>query len=123
MAKSEIINYPLVMSNEQLKNFLDKIKDLVSIDEEVLLKIDNDNMLMYSLVGEKKNVNAFKSFIVKTEDVFSFKSELPKQMKFIIPNGKKFDSNIRNFLDYNEKLTCKFTMNDEQYADSFLIKN
>jgi len=122
MAKTQIVNHPFSMTNEQLKNFLDKIKDLVSISEEVLLKVDNDNILMYSLVGEKKNVNAFKSFIVKTEDLFSFK-DLEKQMKYIIPNGKKFDSNIRNFLDYNEKLNCKFFMNDEEYADNLFIKN
>ncbi len=123
MAKTETVNYSLVMTNEQLKNILDKIKDLVSIDEEVLLKVDNYNTLMYSLVGEKKNVNAFKSFIIKTDKVFSFKDELSNQIKFIIPNGKKFDSNVRNFLDYNDKLDCKFFMNDEEYADSFLIKN
>jgi hypothetical protein len=123
MAKTQIVNHSFNMTNEQLKNFLDKIKDLVSIDEEVLLKIDNDDTLMYSLVGEKKNVNAFKSFIVDTNSIFSFKEELETQMKFIIPNGKKFDSNIRNFLDYSEKLECKFYMNDVNYADNFLIKN
>lgn len=123
MAKTQTVTHSLSMTNEQLKNFLDKIKDLVSIDDEVLLKVDNYNILMYSLVGEKKNVNAFKSFIVKTEDLFTFKEELEKQMKYIIPNGKKFDSNIRNFLDYNEKLDCMFYMNDEEYADNLLIKN
>lgn len=123
MAKTQSVIHSFSMTNEQLKNFLDKIKDLVSIDDEVLLKVDNTNILMYSLVGEKKNVNAFKSFIVKTEDIFTFKEELEKQMKYIIPNGKKFDSNIRNFLDYNEKLNCQFYMNDEEFADNFLIKN
>ena len=123
MAKTQTVIHSFVMTNEQLKTFLDKIKDLVSVDDEVLLKVDKYNILMYSLVGEKKNVNAFKSFIVKTEDIFSFKEELEKQMKYIIPNGKKFDSNIRNFLDYNEKLDCKFYMNDDEYADNFLIKN
>jgi hypothetical protein len=123
MAKTETVNHLFTMTNEQLKNFLDKIKDLVSIDEEVLLKVDNDNILMYSLVGEKKNVNAFKSFIIKTDELFTFKEELTTQMKFIIPNGKKFDSNVRNFLDYQEKLDCKFVMNDAEYADTFFIKN
>jgi len=123
MVRTETVNYSLVMTNEQLKIFLDKIKDLVSINTEVLLKVDKHNVLMYSLVGEKKNVNAFKSFIIKTDDIFSFKDELQGMLKFIIPNGKKFDSNVRNFLDYDDKLNCKFFMNDEEFADSFLIKN
>jgi len=123
MSKMQTVNHLFSMTNEQLKNFLDKIKDLVSISDEVLLKVDNYNILMYSLVGEKKNVNAFKSFIVKTEDLFTFKKELEKQMKYIIPNGKKFDSNIRNFLDYSETINCTFYMNDEEYADNLLIKN
>ncbi len=123
MAKTQIVTHPFFMTNEQLKTFLDKIKDLVSVNDEVLLKVDKYNILMYSLVGEKKNVNAFKSFIIKTEDIFTFKDELEKQLKYIIPNGKKFDSNIRNFLDYNEKLDCNFYMNDDEYADNLLIKN
>lgn len=122
MVKKEI-TYSFSMTNVQLKNFIDKIKDLVNINEEVLLKIEQDNILMYSLVGEKTNVNAFKSFIMKTSDLFSLKEKLERQIRYIIPNGKKFDSNFRNFLDYNEELECMFFMNDEEYIDNFLIKN
>lgn len=123
LAKSKNETYDISMSNDQLKIFLDRIKDLVSINQEVKLKINVDNILMYSLVGEKTNVNAFKSFIISTKDIFSFKSELLKNINFIIDNGKKFDVNFRNFLDYNEPLDCKIFMNDDEYADNFLIKN
>lgn len=123
MSKSKTVKFYFTMDNTQLKYFLDKIKDLVSVSEEILLKIDKENSLMYSLIGERGNVNAFKSFIVKTENIFTFQDELPNKITYIIENGKKFDSNFRNFLDYNEKLNCQLFMNDQEFADNLLIRN
>ena len=123
MAKTETVKFPFSVDNTQLKFFLDKIKDLVSVSEEVWLKLDKENSLIYSLVGERGNVNAFKSFIVKTEDIFTFKEDLPNKITYIIENGKKFDSNFRNFLDYKENLNCQIFMNDQEFADNLLMKN
>ena len=82
--------YNFSMSVSQLSFFLDKIHDLIAIDNEVLLKINKDEILLYSLVGEKKNINAFKSFIYKTKEVFSFSTEISKEIRYIINNGSKF---------------------------------
>jgi len=116
-------SYKFSMSLDQLKFFLDKVHDLLSIDDEILLKISNDNILLYSIVGEKTNVNAFKSFIYKTSDVFSFNDEIENEIRFIITNGKKFESAIKNFLDFDEDLKCEFFMNDDTYADNFKLRN
>lgn len=117
------ISYKFSMSLSQLTFFLDKIHDLLSIDNEILLKINNDNILLYSIVGEKMNVNAFKSFVFKTNEVFSFSDELPKEVRFIITNGTKYESTLRNYLDYKEDINCEFFMNDDTYADNFKLKN
>ena len=116
-------SYKFKMSLAQLTFFLDKVHDLMSIDDQILLKITNENILLYSIVGEKMNVNAFKSFIFKTNEIFSFDTELPKEIRFIINNGGKVETILKNYLDYKEDINCEFFMNDELYADNFKLKN
>lgn len=117
------ISYKFSMNSSQMTFFLDKIHDLLSIDNEVLLKIGNENTLLYSIVGEKLNVNAFKSFVFKTEEIFSFDAELDREIRFIITNGPKFEVSLKNYLDYTENIKCEFFMNDDTYADNFKLKN
>jgi len=117
------ISYKFSMSLSQLDFFIDKIHDLLSIDDEILLKITNNDILLYSIVGEKMNVNAFKSFIYKTQEVFLFDNILEKEIRFIITNGSKFENSLKNFIDYNEDIKCEFFMNDDTYADNFRLKN
>ena len=117
------LTYKFSMTQNQLTFFLEKIHDLMSIDNEILLKINNDNILLYSIVGEKMNVNAFKSFIFKTNEIFSFNEELPKEIRFIIINASKFETILKNYTDYREDISCEFFMNDDTYADNFKLKN
>jgi hypothetical protein len=111
------------MTTTQVEFFLGKIHDLLTIDDEILFKINNDKTLFYSVVGEKKNVNAFKSFIFETSEVFTFDEQLPNEIRFIVTNGSKFESTIKNYLDYPEDVNCAFFMNDDTYADNFKLKN
>jgi len=117
------LTYKFSMTINQLTFFLEKMHDLLSIDNEILLKINNDNILLYSIVGEKMNVNAFKSFVFKTNEVFTFIDELPKEIRFIITNGGKVETTLKNYLDYKEDINCEFFMNDDTYADNFKFKN
>jgi len=116
-------SYKFSMSLQQLNFFLDKIHDLLSIDDEILIKINKDKILLYSLVGEKMSVNAFKSFIYNTNEIFTFKDLIENEIRFIITNGSKFENTLKNFIDFNESLNCEFFMNDDIYADNFKIRN
>ena len=117
------LSYKFSMTQKQLTFFLEKVHDLLSIDDEVLLKISNENILLYSIVGEKMNVNAFKSFIFKTSEIFTFNDELLKEIRFIITNGGKFENILKNYSDYSEDISCEFYMNDDTYADNLKLKN
>lgn len=117
------VTYKFTMTIAQMNFFLDKVHDLLAIDDEVLLKINKDNILLYSIVGEKMNVNAFKSFIFKTSEIFTFDDEILKEIRFIITNGSKFENTLKNYLDYQEDIKCEFFMNDDTYADNFKLKN
>ncbi len=117
------LTYKFSMTLTQLGFFLEKVHDLLSIDNEILLKINNDKILLYSIVGEKMNVNAFKSFVFNTNDVFHLIMNLPNEVRFIITNGGKFETTLKNFTDYKEDIKCEFFMNDDTYADNFKLKN
>ena len=117
------ILHKFTMSLEQLDFFTIKIKDLLSIDNEILMKIKNDNTLLYSIVGEKMNVNAFKSFIFRTNEIFTFDEEIEGEIRFIITGGKKFEDTLKNYKDYPEEIKCVFSMNDDVYADNMKLKN
>lgn len=116
-------SYKFSMSLSQLSLFLDKINDLTSIDDEILIKIDNTNILLYVIVGEQSNVNAFKSFIFKTDEMFTLETELENEIRFIISNGSKFKDSLKNYVGFGEDLECEFFMNDNTYADNLKLKN
>lgn len=117
------ISYKFSMSIQQLNFFLDKIHDLLSIDDEILFKINKNDTLFYVVVGEKSNVNAFKSFIFKTNEVFSFTDDITQEIRYIVKKGAKFESTLKNYLDYDESVNCEFFMNDDTYADNLKLKN
>ena len=60
------ISYKFSMTLNQLNFFLDKVKDLLAIDDEILLKINNENILLYTIVGEKNVLSSFFCLLVKT---------------------------------------------------------
>jgi len=117
------ISYKFTMDLPKLTLFLDKVKDLTAIDNEILLKINKEKILLYAAVGEKNNINAFKSFIFETREIFTFNDELPDEIRYIIMNAKKFETTLKNYLDYSEDIKCEFFMNDDTYVDNFKLKN
>jgi len=120
---AKLDSYKFSMNLTQLAFFLDKVHDLTAIDNEILLKIDKENILLYAAVGEKNNINAFKSFIFKTDEIFSFSSDIEKEIRFIIVNAKKFETTLKNYLDYQDDIKCEFFMNDDTYVDNLKLKN
>lgn len=117
------ISYKFTMDLTQLTFFLEKVHDLTAIDNEILLKIDKEKILLYAAVGEKNNINAFKSYIFNTDEIFSFETEIEHEIRFIIVNAKKFETTLKNYLDYQENIKCDFFMNDDTYVDNFKLKN
>ena len=77
MAKPTEIEFSI--SKDNLFKLIQTLKDLSKLDDQVLFKFDNKNTLIYSLVGEGQNVNAFKSFIFKTNEIFDIETELTVQ--------------------------------------------
>ena len=53
------------IKSDNFPTLLEKLEDLAKISDTIKLKIDSDNILMYSIVGETILL-AFKSYLIDT---------------------------------------------------------
>ena len=49
-------------------DFIEKLNTVASIDDTVKLKIDNENILMYAMLGGGNVILAFKNFLLPTKE-------------------------------------------------------
>jgi hypothetical protein len=87
-------------------DFVSKIHDLTNIEDTVKIKMESENILMYSMLSNDVSVLAMKSYLLKTSDyIENFKSD--KTFDFIITSAGKFVKNLRFFVS---QPTVKFDM-------------
>jgi len=103
--------------SEKISEFIDRLEDLTKIEDTIKLKIDSNNILMYSILGGNVML-AFKNFLLNTEDFFKF-DEFDFTLDVIIANAKKFVKNL-NFLTSSEKVTIEFTYKESNDDDSIM---
>ena len=60
----------LKIKPENFSLFVSKIENIAAIDDTVRVKIDSENILMYSMLGGGNVMLAFKNFLLKTSDFF-----------------------------------------------------
>jgi hypothetical protein len=102
-----IIKTKLKIKKERFSEFVDKLVDLTGISDTIKLKIDSENIMMYSTLGGAVML-AFKNYLLKTDEFFDWNEEEDKKIDAIIVNAKKFVKNL-NFLRDSEKLTIDIT--------------
>jgi len=123
------ITYKITL--DSLANVIDKIKDLTKLDKRVLLKFDNNDLLLYSMVGKNNGIHGFKNHILKIKDIFSsIKGEIEEDnLKYSIEDAKRFVTSIIVFVKYmksqgiEDELTFKLTYNDDNFVEKLLIQN
>lgn len=83
------------IKKEKYSELIDKISDLTQISDILKLKIDSNNILVYSTLGSSVML-AFKSFFLKTEDYFEIPSKLEEyeSCDIVIANANKWVKNI-----------------------------
>lgn len=110
----------LVIKNDNFQDLIDKLSDLTSIDDTIRIKIDNENILMYSMLGGNVMI-AFKNYLIKTKDYFEIKDELEYSYDVIVANCNKFVKNL-DFLKSESKiimtLSCKESQDDESVMNA-----
>jgi hypothetical protein len=109
---------------EKFNDFIDKLSDLLNIDDTVKLKIDNDEIMMYSTLGGSVMLG-FKNFLIKTSDYFEITNELDYTYDVIIANCNKFVKNLE-FLKSQPKVTlslsCKESKDDKSIMNARSIQ-
>lgn len=82
-------------------DFLDKLNIVASIDDTIKLKIDNENILMYAMLGGGSVILAFKNFLLPTKEYFDNDME-DFSLDIIIPSAKRFVKNLAFIKDMDK---------------------
>ncbi len=90
---------------DKISDFIDKISDLTKISDTVKLKIDNDNILMYSMIGSNV-ILAFKNYVIKTREYLEYEDDMEYSLDIVIANSGKFVKNL-TFLKTSDKVTME----------------
>jgi hypothetical protein len=86
----------LQLNKDKFSDFVTKLQDLTNISDAIKLKIDNDNILAYSMLSNDVAVLALKNYLLNTDEyINNFKSELT--FDFIITSAAKFVKNLKFF--------------------------
>lgn len=107
------------ISKDKLSDFITKLDDLTKIDDTIKLKIDNDNIMMYSMLGGSTVMLAFKNYLVKTRDYLEYGDDLEFSLDVIIANAKKFVKNL-NFIKESDKVTIEVTYKESPDDDTIM---
>ena len=90
------------IKQDKFSELLTKLEDLAKISDTIKLKIDSENILMYSIVGETILL-AFKSYLVETNDFFDFKEDIENTLDLVISGSKRFVKNL-SFIKTSDKI-------------------
>jgi hypothetical protein len=94
------------INSDKMSDLISKLDDLTKIEDTIKLKIDGENILMYSILGGNVML-AFKNYLLKTSDYFD-SDEFDFTLDVILSNAKKFVKNL-NFLLQSNSVTIEFT--------------
>jgi hypothetical protein len=117
-------NIKFTCSVYQLSNLLKKIKDLTTIDPRVILRIDSNNVLVFSFVGDSfKNIHAFKNYVFPTGEVMTIKKgDMDEAIMLMAKDGKRLYRQLESLLN-REEINGKISVNDENYVNYIELDN
>lgn len=104
--------------NDKFSDLIDKLEDLTKIGDTIKMKIDNDNILLYSMLSSGQIILAFKSYLLETKDYLDY-DEIDKIYDIVIVNGKKFVKNL-NFIKLSDKVTFEISYKESQDNDNIM---
>lgn len=107
------------INSDKFVDFISKLDDLTKIEDTIKLKIDNDNILMYSMMSSGQTMLAFKNYLVKTREYLEYGDDLEYSIDIIIVNAKKFVKNL-NFIKDSEKITFEISYKESPDDDTIM---
>jgi len=107
------------INSDKFVDFISKLDDLTKIEDTIKLKIDNDNILMYSMMSSGQTMLAFKNYLVNTREYLEYGDDLEYSIDIIIANAKKFVKNL-NFIKDSEKITFEISYKESPDDDTIM---
>ena len=110
---------------ESLNRLIDTLKDLSRLNDKVLFKIDKENTLIYSLVGNGNSVNAFKNFIFNTNDIFNEIGEFDETINYIVRSAKQMCRTLQIISSFDSDVTGNIyfdRLGDLVFSDRIYLK-
>jgi hypothetical protein len=106
------------IKQDKFNELLNKLEDLAKISDTIKLKIDSENVLMYSIVGETILL-AFKSYLIDTNDFFDFKEDIENTLDLVISGSKRFVKNL-GFIKSSDKISINidYRKGDDEDVDN-----
>jgi hypothetical protein len=105
------------IKSDKISEFISRLEELTKIEDTIKLKIDSENILMYSILGGNIML-AFKNYLLDTDE-FLTNNDFDFTLDVIIANAKKFVKNL-NFLTSSEKVTIEFSYKESNDDDSIM---
>jgi hypothetical protein len=118
MAKSDDNQVTLSFKKDKFSEFVDKLSDLTKINESskdfIKIRIDSENIFMYSLYGASA-VLAFKSYLLDAKEFINF-GDNDNEYELVVTNAKQFVKNI-SFFDSSKDIDVemKVKKSDENF--------
>ena len=121
----------LQFKSDKFKKLLARIGDLGKINPMVKIKIDKDNILMYSRAGTNTVIQAFKSAIYDTSEFITINDDFEKcaliqeeSLDFIVLECATFINNCTIMLKDDSDIMCKLTIDPIYgYARKMTLSN
>lgn len=107
----------ILLEQSNFDDLLSKIKDLTKISDTIKIKIDNDSIFMYAMIGSESIVLAFKSYEISTSDYLLMKEELTHTINIIITSAKRFVKNMA-FIKKDHKIEMMIVHKEENETNS-----
>lgn len=96
---------------ENFPDLLQKLEDLSKIGDVIKIKIDKDDIMIYSIIGEMV-VLAFKNYIIPTKNYLKFSKDLESPIDIIISGSKKFVKSL-GFVKKDHPIVCNLNYRED----------
>ena len=106
------------VNKDKFSDFVEKLEELTKISPTLKIKIDEEDILIYSVLG-KAAVLAFKNYMFKTKDLFILNDDIENTFDIVIIEGKKFVKNLQ-FLKENDKITFEISYKENPDDDNVM---
>lgn len=106
----------IIFKPDKFIDIVSKLDDLTRISDTLKLKIDSEDILIYSIMGTENMVMAFKGYTLKTSDYINIES-IDYTLNIIITSAKKFVKNLA-FIKTTEKILMEVNHRPDDSGDS-----